>query len=479
MIAQIIKSWITFHTNFNSEYKMLHSFTNFVPTSSLLNCEFDFLNSKLVSLDGDPSKTINLSDSSDAVPALSINGYYIGANHGQPSCVNVYSPDHKKTLKDVGAIYLDEAGVKFTLVRVLNRDHLTFISENQGESVYHYAFKLNIDGNLTYLSDGADTSTIQVLEQTERVFLMRSIKHHYKDIVVYKDGKAKRIIAGSCECDYAELQESYDIINPATVAPDLTKKRPSGGYTHEPDLSYYGESMINLTQVFKIMPNGTILIDFEITKLQPVRTGPNMAIMYQEMNDVYGGGIHRTLPKIKPFTTPEGDFDYSTPKPLRNAEYPKNFTPTKEYDLTPDKPFDRMVDYFRDKNGEDKMGFACGFLPVFDGAPEIRKEHLGGRIFLWHTRKAYPYFTSGSLEHYRGVGYKHFFLPGDRASVYSIIHEGKRYIYFDFFKENTLSYEVSGEVTPFELYNANYTIENGKITVTSNKGFAVFIENIE
>jgi hypothetical protein len=449
----------------------------------LFNGEIDFLNTTLFSLDQTNPETIVLSKSSDAVPAFSVNGVYIGANHGQPSCINVYAPNHNKTLKDVGAVYQDERGIKFTILRILNADYITLISENVGESVTNYAFENEIKGKLSYLSDGKDNSDITIEEQTARVFLMRAIKHEYKDVVIYKDGKSRRVISdgsiSNYECDYVEIQERYDVINPATVAPALTSLRPQGGYVYEPSLCDYGEKMINLKQIFRVLPDGTIIVDFEVTKFQEVRTGGYMGVMYQELENAYGGGVFRALPKIKPFSTPEGDFDFTSPFPLKNAPYPKNFTPTKEYDVTPDKPFDKMIDYYRDSDGVDKMGFACGYLPVYDGAPEIRTEHLDGRIFLWHTKKAYPYFTSGCRSHYHGVAYKRFFDTENRASVYTVEYDDKKYIFFDFFESNTLTYPVSKNVTPFEIKDVDYKIKNGILTVSANKGFAVFIENIE
>ena len=60
-------------------------------------------------------------------------------------------------------------------------------------------------------------------------------------------------------------------------------------------------------------------------------------------------------------------------------------------------------------------------------------------------------------------------------SRFKTFHD-KKYIYFDFFESNSLTYPVSGKVTPFEIKDAEYKIENGILTVTASKGFAVFIE---
>lgn len=212
MVVRFLLNTLSIDTNFNEKYNIKHTFTNVIDSTTLFNGEIDFLSSSLIPLNETSPKTIVLSKSSDAVPAFSINGVYIGANHGQPSCINVYAPNHGKTLKDVGAVYQDERGIKFTILRVRNADYITFISENVGDSVTNYAFENEITGTLSYLSNGENNNDITVEEQLPRVFLVKAIKHDYKDVVIYKDGKGKRVITGGYECDYVELQESYSII---------------------------------------------------------------------------------------------------------------------------------------------------------------------------------------------------------------------------------------------------------------------------
>ena len=88
------------------------------------------------------------------------------------------------------------------------------------------------------------------------------------------------------------------------------------------------------------------------------------------------------LSHLKPFECDGKTYDFSSPYPLRGGDYPDSYEPTTNDFDNPDTPFDRIVDYFRDENGNDKLGFACGFLPVYDGVPEIRKKHLDSLFHL-------------------------------------------------------------------------------------------------
>ena len=466
MIISCVREWILFRANFDDKYDIVHQFTNHFGALER-NSQIDFLSSALIEKDNTDSwnAQIILNQSNDEAPPMVINGAFIGGGHGQPCCINVYAPLHGKSVKDVGAVYVDEEGTKFTLLRILNEDWLNLVSENIGESITQYKFKMPAVGKLSYLSDGNDTSTINIEKQIERAYLVRGIRHRQKKVVAIKDGISETLYLNSKECDYGEILESYDILNPATIASELTAKRPIGGYTYAPDLSNYGEPMVSLDQKFIILPDGTIKVDFSVKKLMDVVLNVCMGVMYQEKKDVFGGGIHRYLSNLKPLETSNGVFDFSTPIALRNGNYwPEWYTPNKNDWKDENKPFDKIVDYFRDADGKDKLAFACGYLPVYDGESEKRKNIVNGSILLYKTRKAYPYFASGnSSSSFRGVAYKKLFSPENRSSVYTIDHEENRYVYFDIFEKTTLSYNTDNPVTLLDVEDADYKIENGLI----------------
>ena len=472
MIIRKLVGELMIRTDYNDEYYIVHHFGNMDGGALCRNNPVDFRSSDLQKKDG--TGTIHLSGSSDEAVPCEINGAFIGANHGQPDGSVVYAPNHKKTLKDVGAIYVDEDGIKFTLYRV-EEDYLWFFSENVGESVYNYKFVKSIKGNLKYLSDGEDTADVIVESQTGVQYLSSALRYKRRKLVGYLNGVPKTVFY-SMECDYCEIIEEYDIINPATVCPELTKNRPAGGYTVLPDLANFGEPMLNHKMTYRILADGTMISDFELTKLQDVRWTRYMGVMYQEKINTFGGGIYRHFPKMKPLKDDKNTYDFSYPYPLRGGEYPISMNPTvEEFATNPDSPMERIVDYFRDTDGNDKIGFACGYLPVFDGAPEIRK-NITSPIFLYHTRKAYPTFLDGDLTKARGIGYKKFFTPDQRASVYAIEYDGKKYIYFDFFEDKTLTYSFNSNVKLLESDGVEYTIDENGITAKSKKGYAIFVE---
>ncbi len=470
---------IYFSTDYNENYYLVNAFTNLDGGPISRNNPVEFLmsglNSKKELEPFDP--VIRFSVSTDEAVPCTINGAFIGGGHGQPCGLTVYSPAHGKTLADVGAVYVDQDGINFTLLRIINDDYLLLVSDNVGKSVTHYDFISQIKGNLSYLKNGKNTLPIHVKEYTPRTQICSAIRHiNRKFVAIFEDGSEKTFEGYFIECKHGKIIEEYHIINPATISPALQNARPESGFTYTPDLKDFGEPMLNYKMVYNVYEDGTMIMEYELKKLQDVSFDTFMGVMYQEKKDVFGGGIFRHLPKTKPFDTENKHFDFSYPFPLRGETYPTNFSPSKEQWENPDSPPERIVDYFRDKDSNDKLGFACGYLPLFDGVPEVRKNNRTS-IFIYKSRKAYPTFRDGNLDSVKGVAYKKFFIPQNRSSVYTIPYGGKKYHYFDFFEDNTLTVSITGKVSLFEKsQNVQYFIENNKLSVKGKKGFACLIE---
>ena len=406
------------------------------------NCPVDFMESGLMQRDKWDCWHIDVPfalNTDEATPVI-VNDCYIGANHGEHSAVLVYAPNHEKTVADVGSLWQDEAGVKFTLMRVNDEDYLTFLSENKGETVDNYQFVKNIDGTLEYLENGENRAKITPARQNV-ADLRRSVRYKEKKVVAFVNGEAQTLV-GSCDCDRAEIHEEYEIINPATVAEDLRRLRPKGGFSAELDLARFGKPMLSCKLIYRIENDGTVFTIFDYKRLTNVHFSKIMGVMYQEKLDVYGGGIWRYFPKALPFECDEGEFDFSKPTSI-GASFPHSFAMTRENFADEGSPNERAVDYFRNRNGDDELAFACGFLPLYDGVKEIRDKQVDFPVYVISTRKHYPTFANGELGNVKGVGYKKYFIPQkNRASLYTLEFGGKTYLYADIFDENELEADL-------------------------------------
>jgi hypothetical protein len=469
--------FVLFRTSFNSTHDLVQKFRGINNPSIDYNAPIDFAEAGLI----DNSKwdywhidkIFNVSN--DEATPFTINDCLIGANHAQTCGIAVYSPNNDKTVADIGSVWIDEKGVKFTLLRV-NQEQLTFVSENVGESYERYSFVKDISGNLTYVENGKHTSDI-IIEKQHGTYMSRSNRYLQKKVFVCKNGVFMPLF-GSEECDFAEIREDYLIINPATVAKDLSKKRPQDGYTQNVDLALFGEPMMKVNLIYKVMPDGAILTYFNAQKLMNVKVGHYFGVMFQEKLDIYGGGAYRIIPKTKPIDCQEGVFDFTSPVALYKAPYPNSKKVTKEYYANPDSPPDRIIDLYKNTEGDFKLGFACGFLPEYDCSPEIRKNNLEYAVSLKHTRKGYPAAACGDINTLKGIGYKKFFVMTDQNPIYTLSLEGKTYIYAHFINSGKTTLPIGGRVTLLEKDGDIQWFQDCKdLSIMGNKGCAVFVIN--
>ncbi len=472
-------------TNFNKDYYLTHKFINVKEEVGDLsfNCPVDFKESGLVKKDSPDifNTDIVFSVTNDeAVPPF-INGTPIGANHGQPCAIQVYSEKHQKTIKDVGAVYKDESGIEFTLLKVLDDDLLVFVSQNVGEDDLNYKFIKKIEGKLNYCRNGNNKKSILINSQSVTQ-LYRAIKRKKCEVIAYTNQDSKRVVTGA-ECDYVDIIEEYDIINPATVCSLVEKNRPIGGYKYPLNLSNFGEPMFEYKIVYRIDESGEIVIYFNHKKIKDVDCNRMMGVMYQEKKDMYLGGVYRIIPKTLPFTESDITFDFSKPVALRGEPFPRSFALVKEFWQDKNSPPDRVIDYFKDVFGNVKLGFACGFLPIYDGEPNVRKDNIDDAINIKFTHKVYPTFKDKNLDTCKGVGYKKYFeVSKNGISCYDVKYLDKNYIYMDFLIEGDCEYKLKGEVKPFEISeNVEYSIKNGVLTVknkSNSSAYATFIEQL-
>lgn len=467
---------ILIRTPFSNKYDLVQKFSGISEFSAGFNHPLNFTEAGLIVREKWDIWHIDIpfAISNDEAPPVVINGEWLGANHEFPGAVTLYVPKHGKTAADIGSIWQDEEETKWILISALE-DTLTFISENIGESNVKYAFKKYAPSKLIYIENGVNTEEIPLADEFWEGVLKPVIRHTKRRAVAYINGE-ERVINRGMECDYAEIHEEYEIVNPASMIENICNNRPAEGYTTE-IYSAVGDAMVRVDRIYRIENDGTILCEFTCEKLMDIQLSRCMGAMFQEKLNAYGGGIYRYIPKMKLVETPEGIFDFSVPMNTGSDRFPVNKHVTCEYWEIADNPPDRIVDYFYDKRGKACLGFVCGYLPLYDALSEIRAKKLKSALHLIRTRKGYPYFMDADFNTAHGIAYRKYFkMPGSRASVYTIPYMGKYYLYVDLFDAESISLRIEGQICLHEKSDGiEYTLKDDTLTVSGNKGYAVFI----
>lgn len=476
-------------TRFDEEYDLLQKFIGLTKGYANHNSPIDFTDSGLIPKISNSMTNIStlLSSGGDEATPFKFNASYIGANHGQSNAVIVTSLNHRKTYADIGSLWEDSAGDNWNLLKIIDENTLLFLSENMSNDINKYSFKNNLSGTLVYVEYAKNTKNIIVDSVVANQQLCPSVKTLEKTVYVIINGKRYKARDGlTIGCDYTEIVEKYQIINPATLGRTLRENRPDGGYT-EPQNLAVGEPIVDYNMTYRIMPDGTVLSIFDHEILENVNFIYYGGVQYQAKNDAFCGGVHRYIPKLKEFTHKNLTLAFTEPVNMTNLTYPSGFCIDIIKDLWDGETSpDRQIDYYKDKNQAIKASFACGYLPILDGEISKRSENLNAAGFLYQSKKAYPYFvdsktfeTTGTKnQRIQGVAYKKY-LPRSESDIsyYTIPYERDTYVYIDCHKISKHKLELSkflkDRVKLFEIeksQNVSYNISKGEIEVEMKAG---------
>ncbi|MCR4621154.1 MAG: hypothetical protein K5663_03650 [Clostridiales bacterium] len=418
-----------------------------------------------------------LAFSTDECPPLVINGEDIGGNHGQPCLIRVTAPAHKLSEKDTGSLWKDESGLGFTLMKTESRDTLLFLSDNIGTSEMDYRFADRITGCLTPVD--TDSAGIVPWCQECGIQLIPAIRHTERKALFFKDGKSAEIKDEVKGCDRVEIRETYEIINPATVAEAIRKAKNRGEIT--PPLNE-GKALARMSLVYRFEDDGTVITEFGAEALRGTKIDCFLGIMHQLKCDAFGGGVSRYIPGLKPVTKCGKTYDFSHPYTTRRDTMPERLLLTSDTWFSTDAPPDRQIDFLSDENGRRVVGFASGYLPVADGEPSYRARHITEAGTLVKSCKSYPTFLGGELNaqrarkgkgdalgfsRIRGAAYRKYFTPTcDDALMYTIPYNDEEYVYMDHFADEPRRLELKlrrGQTAQTLFSNLPCIIENGRV----------------
>lgn len=480
---------LSVRTSFNDEYDLLQKINGITAESLDHNNPVDFTVSGLVSKQSETMTDIAtvLCYGVDEATPFKFNGSNIGANHGQSNGILVTCKNHGKTYADIGSLWEDSAGAKWNLLKVADSDKLLFLSENFTANINKYYFKNSLSGVLTHVECAEHTADIVVESAQTSQQIYPSNQKTEKTVYTVIDGVRYKLTGSETRgCDYVEIVEKYNIMNPALIGKALRENRPSGGYT-EPQNIAIGSPLVAYNMTYRIMPDGTVFSIFDHEILEDISFEWYGAQQTIARVNAFGGGVHRYIPKLKPFSFGGVTCDFRTPVNATDLTISSSasFQLTRDLWENGNIP-DRQTEYFRDNSSDTVASFTGGFLPIMDGEPSKRSSTLNAAGFIYRSKKTYPYFadagtfadTTTKNKHIRGVAYKKYnSTANDDVSYYTIAYENDVYLYIDCHKAGTKELNLSetlvgaSRVTQLEKSsNVSYTQNGGKLSVSMNDG---------
>lgn len=246
-----------------------------------------------------PSANI-FSSSQMGAPTFTVNGYKMGAGIGADVAVNVEKTNHGLSTRDLGLVFTDDSSTEWTLVSVPDENNLVFISENLGASDYKWTFATTVDGTLT------GDYTITPESQSVCALYPSTVRKSLDVKVLSKDAIGNNVVntlsnGRTLNGDSVEVKEEYSIINPVSVARELTANRPSEGYSTVPALDGL-EELVKLTLTYTFDKSGRVTLKSNHKVLLDVPLGDNLndifdSFVYNAMDigEKFGGATNKTV----------------------------------------------------------------------------------------------------------------------------------------------------------------------------------------
>ena len=451
MKVKIVGERMYVRTHHNETYDLVQVFRvngDRVDDGLLKNENFDIYEAGLVlkTEESDTNFDKKLATGEDDIAPFKTNSSYIGANHGQAHAMLVKATAHGKTYADIGSRY-KASGYYWNLLNVIDENSLLFVSDNSastdGKYVFEGAHRLPKDTVMTYESHGVNTENITVVSTTGGQYIQPSDKKISVNMYAVSNGvKTPVTETNGIECDYFEVEEHYQIMNPSLVAQALRENRPEGGYTEPQDLAI-GTPMVDYNMTYKIMSDGTIFSIYDHVILDDISFDFYGGHQYKAKNNAFSGNVKRYIPKIKPFTVNDKYYDFTEPY---NLTADTNFLGGGEKMVTsdlwenPNSMPDRTVEYFYDENDDLQASFVGGYLPILDAEPATKVTKSSRAIYIYKSKKSYPILvdklafseTGTKNQHIRAVSYMKYNDVSDKdISHYTINYDKDTYIYID------------------------------------------------
>ncbi|HNS32220.1 MAG TPA: hypothetical protein PKN36_04510 [bacterium] len=474
-----------------------------------------FLLSRTASMDIDSLKTERYVHrmGDDAAGAWLINKTgAIGGNHGLSGAIDITCPDHGRTVKDLGSEWEDINGKKFYLVRIVSEDKLLFLGKNtstgdiwkfdnrlKGSTLKSIALNAVITFPDVKISYGAKPGGVPYFTQLWPACRINKLEYLLNGKIPLKEGEA-------ASCEWFDIVEEYDIVNPGAVLADII----SHPGQERNFVAKHLDAVLSDNTIYRFFPNGACVVYQRAKALQDFSIQLFLGVMTAQLTRNDGGyQTHEYyIPKTLPFTLNDVNYDFSRVQDFagvqdssRRLSSSLNFSVEDKNIADPQNPPDRFIQFLGKKEGEKtarEVGFALGYsLTHGMSVPSERVKNTSRFLQIPYTCKTYPATADSKMGNvskgtdFYFVGYRQYFNPrlsGNATCFYWHKQENDTIVYADYHKSVQrdiikLPAELAGkkfeviEKTPSLILHAENTVpENGglEVSVTDNYGYLVF-----
>lgn len=369
-----------------------------------------------------------------------LNGTYIGANHGCSDARQVTSPKHGLTVADLGSRWTDADGTAFVIIKLVDSDRFWVLSENTGIGAV-WRFKRPAKG--AALSRVAGEAVLPIAEQ-KMVQLTPACRIASQQYLV--DGSRPAEDGREIRCEFFEILEEYDIVNPGAIVKDIAERPGVERSFVAPHLDAVVRNRIS----HRFYADGTTVVEHSSTALQAFDLGymgfVQSAKLYQGTFDTH----EYYIPKTLPFELAGGQYDFRGLQDYREKPpEPFRFAPQVGNVADPANLPERFIQLLGTRDGQAirrQVGYALGYsLTQGLTRPAERARNAAGAAMLYTSSKSYPTAVDSKMGRriaagttFHCVAYRRYFDPARYVAptcVYWVPDGAGQVVYIDYHRD--------------------------------------------
>lgn len=329
--------------------------------------------------------TILVSSGDDSTP-VHYNGTYIGANHGAFIVHKVVANGHGKTFADVGSTY-SNAGVNFTLVRIVDANTLWLVSDNTATSGPWVHKTALIAGTLTHQTGGSVSNIVISSDTLDQ--LTCALNNQIKTCLL--NGKDAIISNGVYKCDSLLMENSYNIMNPTAICTYL--KGRVGTATEQPLAVNTIATDMRVQVRYEYAFNGSWNVLTNLLALNDVNWG-FAGTTQAAVLTFTGGTLHQYISKVKPMVVGGVNIDVANVADISGALTAGIVLTSGNWVDPADAP-DKFVQIVK-KSGANNFGQVLGYSRDRGITVQSKRNTTAEAGFVHTSKKMYPKASTGS-----------------------------------------------------------------------------------
>ena len=374
----------------------------------------------------------------DDVTPWGLNGTNIGANHGCSDGHEISAGKHGLSTSDIGTEWLDEAGGKFYVIKVMDQDKFWILSENEGKDGI-WKFKGKVKGKSLKNSSNGRILKFEEVKMAQIIPACRINEQKYlvNGTIPLEDGKVT-------PCEFLDIVEKYDIIAPDSLLASI-QKNPG----KEADFTAGNlDSVLAVHTNYRLLPLGACTVEHKVRANRKFNMWHALFVMTAPLEKTDYDIREEYVPKTLPFEKGGVRYDFKSVQdvsanPKEALVFGSNQKNIEDVKNLPDRFIQFLV---KTENGKPvrKIGFAIGYS-LIEGLsrPELRAKTVSEPLMIYTSSKTYPCAIDQRIgivqagAEFHCLVYRQYFNPSAHKNATNVYwhKEGDAYLlYADYHK---------------------------------------------